>query len=188
MRLQRGQPAPRLRMIDVEGNVVMLGSTGSPTLLCFFGDAACAFCNVYLCRLLQHYPALARRGLTVEVVFNATQEAVWRFVSARPRPFPVIADRTGVAHRAYRIERSMWGKFKAIVTHTPTWLKGLRLVGFAGLNFRDGMPADFLLDTNGRIVEAHYGGDTDDHIPFARIDAFADDSRASEPGRPSSNA
>ena len=34
------------------------------------------------------------------------------------------------------------------------------------------MPADFLIDEQGYIVEAYYGEDAGDHIPFERIEQF----------------
>jgi hypothetical protein len=34
------------------------------------------------------------------------------------------------------------------------------------------MPADFLIDEHGYIVEAYYGGDAGDRIPFERVELF----------------
>ena len=34
------------------------------------------------------------------------------------------------------------------------------------------MPADFLIDEHGRIIEAYYGSDAGDRIPFERIELF----------------
>lgn len=173
MRLNPHDQAPPLRMLDVEGNVVMLGQPAQRTLLCFFGDAACAFCNVYIYDLLERYEHLRSLGLAVIVLYNASQAAVWHFVSEHPRPFPVIADADAVAFHAYGVEHSWWGKLKGVVAHAPTFLKGVRMVGLAGVNVNTVMPADFLLDEHGRIVRVHYGTDPGDHIPFDRIEAFA---------------
>lgn len=181
MRLKAQDKAPRLRMTDVEGNVVILGAGPRRSLLCFFGDAACAFCNVYIYELIEHYEQLASSGLDAIVLYNATQESVWRFVSGRPRPFAVIADPTSIAYDAYHVERSFRGKLKGMVTRIPTFLKGLRMVGAAGLNANTVMPADFLIDEHGSIVEAHYGEDLGDHIPFQRVDAFANHGRMAVP-------
>ncbi|MBS0556722.1 MAG: alkyl hydroperoxide reductase, partial [Proteobacteria bacterium] len=53
-----------------------------------------------------------------------------------------------------------------------TLLKGLRIVGLAGLKTSNLMPADFLVDKHGRIAEAHYGADAGDRIPFERVELF----------------
>ena len=54
----------------------------------------------------------------------------------------------------------------------PTLIKGLRIVGLAGLNTGNLMPADFLIDEHGSLVEAYYGGDAGDRIPIERIELF----------------
>jgi hypothetical protein len=36
------------------------------------------------------------------------------------------------------------------------------------------MPADFLIDENGCIVESWYGRDAGDRIPIARVERFLD--------------
>jgi hypothetical protein len=45
-------------------------------------------------------------------------------------------------------------------------------VGLAGLDTNNLMPADFLIDEEGRIVEAYYGGDAGDRIPLERVELF----------------
>lgn len=95
-----------------------------------------------------------------------------RFVARHPRPFPVAAEPTLVAYETYGIERSLWRKLKAILFRIPTLIKGLRIVGFAGLNTNNLMPADFLIDERGNIVETYYGRDAGDRISFDRIERF----------------
>jgi hypothetical protein len=56
------------------------------------------------------------------------------------------------------------------VTRVPTLLKGMRLVGLAGLNTGNLMPADFLIDERGCILDAYYGSDAGDRIPMERIE------------------
>jgi hypothetical protein len=34
------------------------------------------------------------------------------------------------------------------------------------------LPADFLIDEDGRIAECHYGSDAGDRIPFERVELF----------------
>lgn len=172
MRLTAPTAAPRITLDDIDGKPVALGGSGRRTLLCFFRDAACPFCNFRIYELTQHYPAMQELGLDVVAVFAATPEQVRRFVAQKPRPFAVIADPTSGAHMAYGIERSLWRKLKAIVTRVPTLMKGLRIVGLAGLNTSNLMPADFLVDEDGYIVEAYYGNDAGDRIPFERVELF----------------
>lgn len=172
MKLDVHDHAPQVRMTDLSGNVVMLGRPMRRTLLCFLGDAACAFCNVYIQDLIGHYAYLRTLGLDVIVLYNARQSAVWHFLSSRPCPFPIIADQASVAYRRYGVERSLWRKLKGVAADIPTFVRGLRMVGTAGINADPVMPADFLIDERGCVVEAHYGAGPGDHIPFRRIEAF----------------
>lgn len=171
MKLLAPSPAPSLDLVDIYGKAIAIGS-GRRTLLSFFRDAACPFCNFRVYELTHHYQSLAALGLDVVAVFGSSQAEVLRFVARHPRPFRVAADPVGSSHARYGIERSLWGKLKAIATRMPTLLRGLRIVGLAGLNTNNLMPADFLIDEEGRIVETYYGGDAGDRIPLERVELF----------------
>lgn len=172
MRLIAPTQAPSIDVIDIYGNAVSLGQSGRRTLLCFFRDAACPFCNFRIYLLTNRYPVLKKLGLDVVAIFASTTEDVNRFVSRQTRPFPVVADPESRLYTTYGIERSLWKKLKAICTRVPTLVKGLGIVGLAGLATNNVVPADFLIDEKGTIVEAYYGKDAGDHIPFERVELF----------------
>ncbi|HEY4128861.1 MAG TPA: redoxin family protein [Gammaproteobacteria bacterium] len=171
MRLTAPSPAPALEFRDIYGEQVHIGQ-GRRTLLCFFRDAACPFCNYRIYELTQQHKGLLALGLDIVAVFASTDEEVKRFVARHPRPFTVVADPTATAHLRYGIERSFLRKLKAIFTRVPTLIKGLSIVGVAGLKTNNLMPADFLIDEEGRIVETYYGSDAGDRIPFERVELF----------------
>lgn len=171
MRLSAPTKAPLLHFVDIYGQRVDIGA-GRRTLLCFFRDAACPFCNLRIYELTSHHAALSALGLDIVAVFTSTPQEVQRFVARKPRPFSVIADPTSHAHETYGIERSFWRKLKGILTRVPALVKGLRIVGLAGLNTTNLMPADFLIDEQGNLVEAYYGGDAGDRIALDRVELF----------------
>jgi peroxiredoxin len=170
VRLFAPERAPALDLVDIHGRPIEISRDGRLTLLSFFRDAACPFCNFRIYELTNEHAALHARGLDIVAVFSASQADVLRFAGHRPRPFPLAADPTSRAHEIYGIERSLWRKLKAIVTRVPTLLKGMRLVGLAGLNTSNLMPADFVIDGDGRILDAYYGSDAGDRIPLERIE------------------
>lgn len=172
MRLSAPTAAPDIRISDIEGNPVLLNDGEHPTLLCFFRDPACPFCNLRIYELTQRHAAFSALGLKVVAVFSASPNEVRRFVARKRRPFQVVADTSPQTFEAYGIERSFWRKMKAIVTRVPSLLRGLRIVGLAGLSTSNLLPADFLLDENGRIVQAWYGRDAGDRMPFDSIELF----------------
>lgn len=93
-------------------------------------------------------------------------------MARKPRPFQIVADPNLQTYEVYGIERSFWRKMKATVTRIPSLLRGLRIVGLAGLNTNNLLPADFLLNESGNIVEAWYGRDAGDRMPFEQIELF----------------
>jgi thioredoxin-dependent peroxiredoxin len=172
MKLFAPAAAPSLDLVDIHGVAIRIGGTGRRTLLSFFRDAACPFCNFRVYELTHHYQSLSSLGLDIVAVFGSSQPEVLRFVARHPRPFRIAADPLGQSHALYGIERSLWRKLKAIVTRVPTLIRGLRIVGLAGLNTNNLMPADFLIDEEGRIVETYYGSDAGDRIPLERVELF----------------
>ena len=171
--------APALNLRDTQGKPVTLGQ-GKRTLLAFFRDTACPFCNLRIFQMTQHHAELAAQGLEMIAVFASSEEEVARFVAARQRPFSVVADANNQAYQSYEVEHSFWRKLWAVLTRPVDWLTGMGTLGFAGtvrglggLNTGNILPADFLIDEFGRIQEVYYGKDAGDHIPFERIEQFA---------------
>ncbi|HSH28076.1 MAG TPA: redoxin domain-containing protein [Wenzhouxiangella sp.] len=183
-RLRSPQEAPRVQLKDVDGKLIVFGQ-GKRTLLTFYRDPACPFCNLHLYRLTNQYGALERSGLRVVAVFAASPDEVRRFILARPRPFPVAAEPDHEAYQIYGIEASVTRKLLAVFRRPLQWFRGMARVGLAaslktlgGVGTSNTMPADFLIDEKGRIVEAYYGKDAGDHISFERVDEFANQASA----------
>jgi peroxiredoxin len=174
MKLAPPAEAPPVPSTDIAGNPVVIGNGLRRTLLCFFRDAYCPFCNYRIYELTARHAELSALGLNIVAVFSSSPDAVRRFVARHPRPFAVVADTAPATFEAYGIEKSFWRKLKGIVARLPTALKGLRIVGLRGLNTSNLMPADFLVNEHGRIVEAYYGTDAGDRISLERVREFAE--------------
>ena len=78
MRLSAPNLAPEMELTDIHGRIVNVGANGRRTLLCFFRDPACPFCNFRIYELTAHQGALAKLGLDIVAVFAATPEEVYR--------------------------------------------------------------------------------------------------------------
>ena len=142
----------------------------------------------------EHYKSDIKNGLFKELnkdflfrVFSSTHEEVNEFVRKRPRPFIIVADPENIAYQAYGIERSMARSAYSVFRHFVSWVLGIKIIGAEGLkknlqNPSDIMPADFLIDEHGYIVETYYGSDASDHIPFENIYNFLNvDQKANAP-------
>lgn len=172
MHLSIFSQAPDCGLTDIYGEPIKLGQ-GRPTLLTFFRDAACPFCNVRFYELYHRYEGLVDLGLEVVVVFASDRERIEKFVAQRRRPFQVAGDPNREVYERYGLQTSLLGKLIAITTRVGSLIEGLKIVGLAGLDTNNMMPADFIIDDKGRIVTAYYGRDAGDHVPFERIESFA---------------
>ena len=178
-RLKPPTEAPLVQLKDTDGLPIEFGN-GRRTLLTFYRDPACPFCNFHIYLLTNKYKELHALGLDIVAVFSAEPDEVKKFILARPRPFPVAAEPSYTAYNIYGIERSFSRKILAVLRHPLMWIRGIIKVGFArsllalgGINTSNNLPADFLIDENGKIAEAYYGKDAGDHIAFERVDYFA---------------
>lgn len=178
MQLQTSTKAPEFFFVDTNDVAVRIES-GKRTLLSFFRDTNCPFCNLRVFQLTQRHKDLAQAGLVVIAFFSSSHEDVAHFVRNRPRPFQIVADPENIAYKHYGIQKSFSGKLQVVFTRLLMWITGMKILGITGtiqgmggLNTNNILPADFLIDENGYIVEAYYGQDIGDHIPFERIENF----------------
>jgi len=172
MKILAPAKTPQIQLVDINGQPVQIGN-GRKLLLSLFREATCPFCNFRVYELTNNYPGLVDLGLDIVVVFKSGREDIEKFIAQRPRPFRMVADPEGNAHQAFAVSTSMWGKLKAMMLRLPSMMKGMGMVGMRGMATGNLMPADFLIDENGTVVETYYGKDAGDHIPMERIELFA---------------
>lgn len=172
------EQAPEIFLNDINGNRIEVGN-GKPTYLAFYRDVYCPFCNMHIYRLTNEYEKYQKSGLNLIAIFASNPEDVKKFAQARPRPFKIAAEPSGQLYQVYGVKRSFVRKLLAVLRRFPTLLGGLgklgllaSIRGMGGLNTNNMMPADFLIDADGKIIDAYYGKDAADHIPFERIEAF----------------
>lgn len=174
-KLEPGEHAPDFSAIDIHGRPVRLhGYAGRKVLLSFFRFATCPFCTVRFVRLTQEAERYAQQGLEVIAVFESSAEYIREYLNGRSMPFPVIADPDGELYARYGLKKSATGLLFGMF-RIPTLLRALFDPQFRMARPDSSLlriPADFLLDSNGRLVESYYGRDIGDHIPFKKIERF----------------
>jgi peroxiredoxin len=171
MKLHAPAPAPTIALVDINGNPIVVGN-GRKMLLSLFREATCPFCNFRVFELTHNYQGFSALGLDIVAVFSSTPEDVFKFIARQPRPFRMVADPEARAHQAFGGESSLWGKLRAMMLRLPAMMRGMAAVGMRGMATGNLMPADFLIDEKGRIVETYYGRDAGDHIPIERLELF----------------
>ncbi len=160
---------------DIYGESLNLSNfRGRRVVLSFFRDAACPFCNFRIYELTHNYKEWQAAGLEIIVVFSSTAEEVRQHVARYPRPFRMVADPGLVLYEQYGIEQSASALLKALMFKLPRIIRGVYTGGRPKQNPHVKIvPADFLLEIDGSVVELWYGRDTADHIPLEKIQHFA---------------
>jgi peroxiredoxin len=160
MYLQAGMLAPAFQTVDLFGNPINLAAYhGSPLLLSFLRNAACALCNLRVHQLIQRYAALHRAGLELVAVFESSAPAMRHYVGTQDAPFPLVADPYADLYTRYGVESSE-AKLARTMAMSTTQQRiaeaaaaGFPLTAEAGSNFLR-MPAAFFIGPDGRVLEA----------------------------------
>lgn len=172
-RLQSGQLAPVFRVKDWQDKVIELQyPLQTRVLLCFFRYASCPLCNLRVQELIKENQRLRSCGISILAVFQSPPERIQHYVGQQEPPFPLIPDPKRELYRLYAVESSWTGFLRA-------WTVGITKVFRAvfGQGFLPGtvegelhrIPADFLIDVEGHLVEVYYGKDIGDHLPLANL-------------------
>lgn len=169
---------------DVYGNRFQLSDhLGKRIMLSFFRNAACPFCNFRVYELTHQYKAWRAKGLEVVAVFSSPADEVRHWVARHPRPFHVLSDPGLKLYNLYGIEHSGSALLKALLFNFPRVARGFALgPGKPRKNPHPTIvPADFLMQEDGRIVETWYARNTSDHIPLKRVERFINARRGANP-------
>jgi len=167
-------PAEDFVAEDIYGKSVSFGDYKNKALiLCFFRDVARPNRNKRVFELTRNYKAWLKIGVEIVVVFSEKPEQVRSFFSQHPRPFKVIADPQLKLYKKYGVER-MIGDSKSVVIK-----KSHRIIDrlFRGKRAKFNpigriMPAEFLINFDGVVVDTWHGRDELDHIPIDRLERF----------------
>jgi peroxiredoxin len=137
--------------------------------------AGCPACNVHLRTIARRHQEILAAGVREVVVFHSRRETMLPFQGELP--FAVIADPGKMLYAEFGVGRmSWWSAFdprswRAVyraLTRSPS-LHGAMGRGEEHM----GLPADFLIGTDGAILAAKYGEYVDDHWSVDELLALA---------------
>lgn len=180
MRLLAPFQAIDFEAYDIHGKHFRLSDVKDKvTILSFFRDATCPFCNVRIFEYTQKHEEWAKLGIEVVAVFTSSPDKVKKFVDKNPRPFQTFGDPELEIYRKYLVEKSFFKFIKGLVMNIPRFIKGWLVGGrFNPINPHINLvPADFIITPKGRVIEAWYGRDVSEHIPMQRIERVANQIR-----------
>jgi hypothetical protein len=126
--------------------------------------AGCPVCNLHLRAFVLHSDEIAAAGIHEMIVFHSSASELERY---QPElPFPIVPDPGRQLYRAFGVERSISAVLSPrLWRHVPRVLFGAmrrlwhehqapRLFPHGG---QLGLPADILLDVDGRVAAIKYG-------------------------------
>lgn len=141
---------------DVQGNQIIIPTPTGLTHLQFRRYSGCAVCNLHLQSFISRQQELRTAGINEIVIFNSARERILEDMAESP--FPIIADPRKYLYSEFGVETSPLAVFNPRV-----WLPVIKGALKFGVQLpRDqetmnGLPADFLIDSQGKIIAAHYG-------------------------------
>ncbi|MBZ4423150.1 peroxiredoxin-like family protein [Myxococcus sp. RHSTA-1-4] len=124
--------------------------------------AGCPICSLHLRSFARGLSRLEAAGITSVAFFHSSAESLRPYHA--DLPLPVVPDPERIWYRAFGVERSLRS-----ILDPRSWGAGVRgMVGapsnpLAGEGGHLGLPADFLVAPDGRILDVHYGAHADDH-------------------------
>jgi len=146
--LKKGAKAPAFSLPDQDGKTVQLADFhGQKLLLYFYPKADTPGCTVQACSIRDAMPDLKSLGIAAVGISPDQPKQQKKFAAKHRLSFPLLSDpdhKTAEAYGAWG-EKSMYGKkFQGIVR------------------------SSFLLDEEGRIVQAWYKVSPQDTVPLAK--------------------
>ena len=163
-KLTAGQTVPVLSLLDVHHKEVQFPEPqGRTTHLQFRRFAGCPICNLHLQSFVQRIAEIERAGVREVVVFHSSDHQLLPYQGNFP--FQVIGDPTKALYRKFGVGSSLTS-----VLNPASWgasIKGMFAkdkpnIGFPPKGGPLGLPADFLITPDGRLIAAHYGKHADD--------------------------
>jgi len=173
-RLVYGNVAPQFQVTSFQGEAIHLESyKGRYVLLSFYRYASCPFCNLRIHESIQKNDHFRSLGLEMIAVFQSPDDKLAEYVGKQPLNYPIIGDPDLQLYKLYRVETSWMGLFKAFLLKPHYVFKSIFLRGFFPGSIENEiqrLPADFLIDPQGKIEIAYYGKDIGDHIAYEAIE------------------
>lgn len=169
-RLNTGASVSAREIATVTGQRVAIPDEELLTHMQFRRFAGCPVCNLHLRSVANRHPEIEASGVREVVFFHSPAEELLPHVDVLP--FAVVADPKKRFYREFGVESG-----RRAVLNPRAWWPIVRAVAHSAMGIltrtarppaakpeggRYGLPADFLIAPDGRIVACKYGDHVDD--------------------------
>ena len=182
--LGKGDEAPDFELRDEEGNVHKLSSfRGRRVILSFFRYASCPMCLYSVDRLRQQASLLQKAEIVTLCIFRSVPTMLIRAADGTNEDTHILSDVNGSVYTKFQVKPNLKGsRIYRCMSYLPIFGKYSSYVDLKMMykdlqgEGRDAaknqLPADFLIDDNGIIVDVFRSKEPQDHMRFERIEAF----------------
>lgn len=141
---------------DIHGNKVHLPEAGRWTHLQFRRYSGCVICNLHLQEIINRQTEIKAAGINEVIFFQSSQ--AYLLAQFSDKPVNLIADAELRYYREFGVENSLMS-----IANPTAWWPGFTAMFKFGIQLPKkgesplGLPADFLMDDQGKLVAVHYG-------------------------------
>ena len=166
MKLKIGDNCPNIVINTIKGKELAVPNTNSNFLhLQFRRFAGCPVCNFHLHNLAKRNQDIRAAGISEIIFFHSSKEEMLKYQDHIP--FDCVADPKKQFYKMFGVETS-----KRSILHPSVLLNGTlnvlrtRKLYNKAENGIFGLPADFMIDSNGKIIRAHYASHAGDNWSY----------------------
>jgi len=179
-KLRAGDRLPVRELQTIAGAPIALARPGGLVHLQLRRFAGCPVCSLHLRQLVRRRDELAAAGVHEVVVFHSQAATIARYSDAVP--FELVADPDkrlyatlgAEAHvRSLLDPRAWWPIARAVASALWGLVRGRPMPPTRPEGGRLGLPAEFLIAQDGRLVATHYGAHVDDQWSADELLALA---------------
>lgn len=174
-KIQVGSVLGKNTLVTAESKPVPIPDAKNLVHLQFRRFAGCPFCSVHLRSIVRRHDEILAAGIREVVVFRSSAAALQRHHAGMP--FAVIPDPGDKLYKEFGVGSGLRALLnpRALLMALPNVLRVLpRLPGLPPSGKGAiGLPADFLIATDGRVVACQYGLHADDQWTVDELLALA---------------
>jgi peroxiredoxin len=195
MRFNVGDTVARRTLVAVSGEPIMIPDSHRLVHLQFRRFAGCPVCNLHLHSFNRRHREIAAAGLHEVIVFHSNADDLRPYTA--DLPFAVIADPDKRLYLEFGVESSpralldprAWPSILRGVVHSFVSIVRDKqpVPSLTPDGGRFGLPADFLIAPDGRVLARKYGNHADDHWSVDGVVTLAREAAPQGHGVPSSH-
>lgn len=169
--LKNGENAPAFKITDLKGKKTEVPVAGKWTFVSFHRFAACPFCVLRTHELIKASTSFSENNIEIISLWPSSEKNMKKFIGSNNTPFSLIADPEKKIYKKYGVTKSsMLSLIKLFIR--PALL--INTLKHMYINMKidsrpDLLPAEFLINPEGKITIAHYGQHYGDHLPIPEI-------------------